>query len=126
GQDVVDNAQVDVARDRAALGPLEVDLGDTVVLEHGDTLLADVDGDHELALRGRKRRAPRGRLAPRGALLARGRPPLGSRLVLLRRRLRLGFGLCLGLGPRRRAGRWALTAAPTAASAAAALAGCGL
>ena len=31
--------------DRAALGPLEVDLGDLVVLEHGDALLADVDRD---------------------------------------------------------------------------------
>ena len=33
GQDVVDRAEVDVAGDRAALGPLEVDLGDAVVLE---------------------------------------------------------------------------------------------
>src|SRR2546430_783258 len=110
----------------APLGPLEIDLGDTVVLEHGDALLADVDGDHELALRGRERRAPRGRLAPRGALLARGRAPLGSRLVLLRG-LRLGFGLCLGLDLGRRAGGGrALPAAPTPATAAAALAGCGL
>ena len=33
-QDVVDGPLVDVPRDRAALGPLEVDLGDLVVLEH--------------------------------------------------------------------------------------------
>ena len=43
--------------DRAALGPLEVDLGDAVVLEHGDALLADVDRDEQLALRGRERGA---------------------------------------------------------------------
>ena len=43
--------------DRAALRALEVDLGDPVVLEHGDALLADVDGDEQLALRGRQRRA---------------------------------------------------------------------
>ena len=55
---------VDVPRDRALLGPLEVDLGDAVVLEDGDALLADVDGDEELALRGRQRRAAR-RLAAR-------------------------------------------------------------
>src|SRR5205085_3291315 len=52
-QDIVDNAFVDVAGNRAALGPLEVDLGDLVVLEHRDALLPDVDGDEELALRGR-------------------------------------------------------------------------
>src|SRR5438105_12525 len=52
---VVDLAEVDVAGDRAAVGPLEVDLGDLVVLEHGDTLLADVDGDDQLALCGRER-----------------------------------------------------------------------
>ena len=58
-QDVVDDAEVDVAGDRAALGPLEVDLGDLVVLEHGDALLARVDGDEQLALRLRQRRALR-------------------------------------------------------------------
>ena len=42
-QDVVDRAEVDVPGDRPALGALEVDLGDAVVLEHGDALLADVD-----------------------------------------------------------------------------------
>ena len=54
GQDVVDAAEVDVARDRAALGPLEVDLGDLRVLEDGDAALADVDGDEQLALRSRE------------------------------------------------------------------------
>ena len=57
GQDVVDAAEVDVAGDRAALRPLEVDLGDLAVLEDGDALLADVDGDEQLALRCGKRRA---------------------------------------------------------------------
>ena len=56
-EDVVDGALVDVARDRAALRALEVDLGGTVVLDHGDALLADVDRDEELALRLRQRRA---------------------------------------------------------------------
>src|SRR5262249_7614233 len=55
GQDVVDAAEVDVAGDRAALGPLEIDLGDLPVLEDGDVALADVDGDDQLALRGGKR-----------------------------------------------------------------------
>ncbi len=45
GKHVVDGAEIDVAGDRALLGPLEIDLGDLVVLEHGDALLADVDGD---------------------------------------------------------------------------------
>ena len=56
-QDVVDRAEVDVPGDRPPLGPLEVDLGDAVVLEDGDALLADVDRDEQLALRGRERRA---------------------------------------------------------------------
>jgi hypothetical protein len=43
GQDVVDRALVDVPRDRAAFVPLEIDLGDLFVLEHGDPLLGDVD-----------------------------------------------------------------------------------
>ena len=58
-QDVVDDAEVDVAGDRAALGPLEIHLGDAVVLEHRDALLAGVDGDEQLALRLRQRRALR-------------------------------------------------------------------
>ena len=49
GEHVVDDAEVDVAGDRAAFRPLEVDLGDPLVLEHRDALLADVDRDHELA-----------------------------------------------------------------------------
>ena len=52
GQHVVDDAQVDVPGDRAALRPLEIHLGDPVVLEDRDALLADVDRDHKLALRG--------------------------------------------------------------------------
>ena len=68
GQDVVDRAEVDVAGDRAALRPLEVDLGDAVVLDDRDALLADVDGDQELALRLRQRRAL---LRHAAALLAR-------------------------------------------------------
>ena len=56
GQDVVDDAEVDVPGDRPALRPLEVDLGDLVVLEDGDALLAGVDRDEQLALRLRQRR----------------------------------------------------------------------
>jgi len=49
---------------------LEVDLGHAVVLEDGDALLADVDGDDQLALRGRERRATRSLPAPSAAFLA--------------------------------------------------------
>ena len=56
-EDVVDRPEIDVAGDRAALRPLEVDLGDAVVLEDRDALLADVDGDQQLALGLRQRRA---------------------------------------------------------------------
>ena len=52
------------------LGPLEVDLGDAVVFEHGDALLAGVDGDEQLALRLRQGRALRW-CVRRGALRAR-------------------------------------------------------
>ena len=69
-QDVVDGAEVDVAGDRAVLGPLEVDLGDDVVLEHGDALLAGVDRDDQLALRLRQRRAARRRAARRAGARA--------------------------------------------------------
>ena len=51
---VVHDAQVDVPRDRAPLRAFEIHLGDAVVLEDRDALLADVDRDHELALRCRK------------------------------------------------------------------------
>ena len=71
-QDVVDDAEVDVAGDRVALRPLEVDLGDLVVLEHGDALLAGVDRDQQLALRLRQRRALRRRAAARLRRAARG------------------------------------------------------
>ena len=83
-QDVVDGAEVDVAGDRAAFGPLEVDLGDAVVLEHGDALLADVDRDEQLALGLRQRRPALLRAAARlagAALLALARAPAGCRFV---------------------------------------------
>ena len=84
-EDVVDDAEVDVSGDRAPLGPLEVDLGDAVVLEDGDALLAHVDRDEELALRGRQRRAARqsrgasrrGRRVPCAAGPAAPRPASG-------------------------------------------------
>src|SRR5205807_1119870 len=108
GQDVVDRAEVDVPGDRALLGPLEVHLGDAVVLEDGDALLADVDRDEELALRRRKRRAARRHATARGrprasGLLALG--PLlllrllGARLSALGGRLGLGLRLLLCCGP---------------------------
>ena len=98
GQHVVDAAEVDVPGDRAALGPLEVDLGDAVVLEQRDALLADVDRDQELALRLRQRRAPRRPAAAAHARRERltasgsasrfsdGRPLSRGRLVRRRRR----------------------------------------
>ena len=58
-EDVVDDAEVDVAGDRAALRPLEVHLGDLLVLEHRDALLTDVDRDDQLTLGRRQRRTPR-------------------------------------------------------------------
>src|SRR5262249_30712365 len=91
-QDVVDLSEVDVAGDRAPVRPLEIHLGDLVVLEHGYPLLADVDGDEQLALRLRQRRTAR-RLA--AALL---RPLALSALRLsLRPRLRRLLLLRLGL-----------------------------
>ena len=42
-QNVVDRPEVDVSGDRPVTGPLEVDLGDAIVLEDGDALLARVD-----------------------------------------------------------------------------------
>ena len=62
------------------LGPLEVDLRDLVVLEHGDTLLADVDGHEQLALRLRKR-CPAWRLAAPALL----RALMLALIILLRR-----------------------------------------
>ena len=121
GQDVVDGAEVDVAGDRAALGPLEVDLGDAVVLEDGDALLADVDRDQQLALRLRQRRALL-RDAAAVALLVRAPllalAPLGRGLALapLRRGLLLGL---LGRLGRLRGGDGAGLLAPAPAAAAA-------
>src|SRR5262249_46991927 len=111
-KDVVDDALVDVAGDRAALGSLEIDLGDSVVLEDCDTLLADIDGNEEFAFRGRQRRAA-GRRAPALLLGALGALPglaLGSGVLLRRRGLRLGGSRRLGL---------LLTATPATASASA-------
>ena len=138
GQDVVDGAEVDVPGDRPALGPLDVDLGDLAVLDHGDTLLADVDGDEQFALRGRQRCTARG-LAAAARILPAPLLPLRERLAALRllfllglragrrrldaRRPGLRCGRAVGLRPvlrlarRRRAGL--LAAAPSAATTAA-------
>src|SRR5213078_1782607 len=103
---VVDRAEVDVPGDRAALGPLEVDLRDTVVFEDGDALLAHVDRDEQLTLRRRERRPARGGTAPRrrawralrlALLLLRLVGLLG--LLGFRRRRRLRLRRCLrGVG----------------------------
>ena len=113
GEDVVDDALVDVAGDRAPPGALEVHLGHAVVLEHGDRLLGDVHGDEELALRRRQRR-PAGRLlAPRVRSGARALAGRGLRLWLLRQPR---LGILLGsLGLRRL--RLALPVTSTARSA---------
>src|SRR5262249_19598302 len=105
------------AGDRAALRPLEVDLGGLVVLEDGDALLARVDGDDQLTLRLGQRRALR-RLAP--ALAGCPRLPLlgGSGLALLPRRDGGRGGLAGGRG-------LALPVAPSAGAAAAFLRGAG-
>src|SRR6476469_6790083 len=108
-------------------------LGDLVVLDHGDALLADVDGDQQLTLRGRQRRPSRRCTPPRCALLARSGTPVGTRRLLLG-----GLGLDLGLvllgfgraglgrvGPALGAGARALSSA-AASTAASALAGCAL
>src|SRR6266480_5153077 len=78
GQDVVDAAEVDVAGDRAALRPLEVDLGGLAVLEDGDAALADVDRDEQFALRCGKRSAALRFPAPAGRLVAAALLPLGK------------------------------------------------
>ncbi len=64
--------------DRAVVGPLEIDLGDLAVLEDGDALLADVDGDEQLALRGRERGATL-RLAAAALRTGRGGVPAAGR-----------------------------------------------
>ncbi len=68
GQDVVDGTEIDVAGDRTAFGALEVHLRDLVVIEDGDPLLADVDGDQQFAFCLRQRTWLR-RLAPPALLL---------------------------------------------------------
>ena len=88
---VVDDPEVDVPGDRPALRTLEVDLGDAVVLQDRNPLLADVDGDHELALRCRQRRTLRrcaptvaaARLLPVGLAIGLGRllRPRGRHLL---------------------------------------------
>jgi len=122
-EDVVDGAFVDVARDRAALGALEVGLGDLVVLDYRNALLADLDRDQELALGRRQRRTPRRRASPRGALLARGGSPVAGGLgpgLTPRLGLWLGLGFGLGCGLcRGRAGSGRTLAAPSAAATAA-------
>ena len=98
GQHVVDDAEVDVPGDRAPLGPLEVDLGDAIVLDHGDALLADVDRDQQLALRGRQWRPARRLAAALGAAaLASGAAPVGGPLGPLAARRLLPRGLLGGL-----------------------------
>ena len=121
-QHVVDDAEVDVAGDRAALRPLEVDLGDLVVLEHGDALLARVDGDEQLALRLRQRRALR-RRATAGLRRAVARRLALGRLPLARRGLVGGGGRRCLAGRGRPVGRLLLTVAPTARAATALLRG---
>src|SRR5581483_11444785 len=89
-QHVVDHAEVDVAGDRPPLRPLEVDLRDLVVLEHGDALLARVDRDEELALRLRERRTLRRRPAARRGL---ARLALAAALLILLVLVGLGGGV---------------------------------
>src|SRR4029453_5669552 len=97
-------------------GPLDVDLGDLVVLEDGDPLLAYVDGDQQLPLRGRQRRAARRRSA---ALLLLSAPAGALGRLSLRAGLLAGrLGLRLGRGSR---GVRLLLTTPTAAASASAL-----
>ena len=124
---VVDDAEVDVPGDRASFGPLQVDLGDPVVLDHGDPLLADVDRDQELTLGGGQR-CPSRRLpaalraalrlaapigSPLGALAARGLVALGLAGLLRDGSARVGGAV----------GRRALPATTATAAAAALVAG---
>ena len=115
---VVDDPEVDVPGDRPALGPLEVHLGDPVVLDHGDALLADVDRDQQLALRGGQRRPARRLAAALGAAALPGATTVGRPLGPLAPLRLLPRGL-LGSPPRapsrtsRRVG--SASAAPSAA-----------
>ena len=70
GQDVVDDALVDVAGDRAAARALDVDLATLAVLDDGDARLADLDRDEDLLLDAGERGA---RAAGRPARRAGGR-----------------------------------------------------
>ena len=106
GEDVVDDALVDVARDRAVRRAAEVDLGDLPVLEDGNRLLEHLDGDQDLLLDVRDDDARgRGRLARRRALALALRLGLRSLAVV---EARFGFGFAW---PRRRAFASASTAA---------------
>ncbi len=124
GQDVVDRPEIDVAGDRAALGPFQVDLGDAIVLDDGDALLADVDRDQELALGLRQRRAllrdaAAVALLIRTALLPLAPLALLARLALatLRGRLLLRLLGRLGRGLGGREGAGLLAPAPAAVAA---------
>ena len=96
GQDVVDGAEVDVAGDRALVRPLEVDLGDAVVLDDRDALLADVDRDQELALGLGQRRSLLRHAAAVSLLVGAAFLPLAALARLAALRLRLALRL-LGL-----------------------------
>jgi hypothetical protein len=111
-QDVVDGAEVNVPGDRAPLRSLQVDLGNSVVFEHGDTLLADIDRDEQLPLGLRKRRAP-WRLAAAALLRA---LTVATRRRRLPVRLRRLFFRLLCLGVSRGRARSTTTAAGTATS----------
>ena len=125
-EDVVDCALVDVARDRAALGTFEVDLGRAVVLEDCDALFADVDRDEELALGLRKRR-PAGRLSAALLLPLRALAALALARLALGLLLLAGLGLFLGgLGGCCRAGRLAPIAAAARSAPPPGSCGCGL
>src|SRR5439155_15498199 len=114
GQHVVDGAEVDVPGDRTALRALEVDLGDAIVLEHGDALLADVHRDEQFAL-GLRQRCPARRLTPTARLGALAFPAL-RRLPLRLRRFRLRL-VALGYGGLRFRGLGSRTTASAAATA---------
>jgi hypothetical protein len=128
-QHVVDGAEVDVPGDRAALGPLEIDLGDAVVLEDRDALLADVDGDQQLALRLRQRRTLLRHAAAVALLVGTAFLALAAlgRLALPLRGLRLQLGLLVGLlgGRNGGAGAGLLTPAPATAATTSSLGGIG-
>jgi hypothetical protein len=61
-----------------AVGALEVDLCNLLVLEHGDTALAGIDRYEQLALGGRKRCPARRLASAPAAIAARRGAPLGS------------------------------------------------